>query len=264
MQATLLMAKPSIRLSGLNDDSSLCKSFHATLFLLDRFDQNEIDALSVAYYNNGPYFDAALGPNWWEYYFSPIHLQHNKPTSYQILPHYEKSIIGHRAMFELPLERKRALFKKYIKFTGPIISAAQDFEKRHFEGHFVISVDYHSANHPLFQPKISFEEIEEAIRKQIHKDPSFVLFVSTNNKSFLSFIKERFEGHVVYTELMEQESKSKAQNALASLISARLMAQSEVLIRTGSGLSLMVPIFADKKLITIDLAKHWLEDDTTL
>jgi len=237
--------------------------FHTVINLLNGYDRHEINGFEVSYNHNGRYFDPAKGPNWWEYFFEPIKLAHQKPETIIRLPNYKKSMLAHKALYELSLERRHELIKKYIRVRSHIQEKVTDFGQRNFHNRYVVGIDYHSSSAAFINPDTSFEIMAGKTRELINQLPlgkDYAIFLSTNDAAFLEYMRQEFGDAVHCLHVISQKFNVPLIEGEVSLLNGLLLSGVDTLIESGSYLS-QAAIAFNPSVRVISLDKNWIIKD---
>jgi hypothetical protein len=175
--------------------------FSYLIAVVKKFDTKEIDAARVDFGEHGPYYDPKHGPNWWTYYFEPIHLGQPDDRPFT-------TVTGFLYNDEVRVEYSGAsrhevhsYVKKYFHLKPFMKEKIKKFEDSHFKGHYVIGIHYRGTDKITEAPRTDYERVPEAIKqvtKNLHGD--YKLFITTNEVNFLKFMKEGYPGKILQVE----------------------------------------------------------------
>ncbi len=147
---------------------------------------------------NGLYFDAAHGPNWWEYYFEPIKYGgFQEPMIIDYIGDMLKSAWGTDAISIISRERAGELINKYIKLKPFLQQKIDDFVKTKFGKH-TIGCNMRGSDKSSEAPRVSYETIANEIKK--HLQENSVIFAASDEQKFIEYMKSIFGSRVVYTD----------------------------------------------------------------
>jgi len=142
-------------------NSGMFAEFASVLGALDTYEKGQFAGLWINF-TSGPYLDPERGPNWWEYFFEPIHFGDSDAPHY-IFPlneTLEQTGIG----FHMPRQRAYELIQKYIHVKKPIQEKVKSFKKKNFKGNYVIGVHYRGTDKILEMPLVPYEKTVNAVR----------------------------------------------------------------------------------------------------
>jgi hypothetical protein len=171
--------------------------FNTVLGALDHYDQNKDHvSLMVNFEDQGHYYDATKGENWWQYYFEPIKLGNDQ--SYQDkFPTYQKVIFALETHFIMSRERGAELIEKYIKLKPHIQEKLDAFIHEHYHGP-VIGVHYRGTDKKLTEaPAVPYIDVVDKLTEEISKSPESMIFVATDDENFLSLMKRSFPDKII-------------------------------------------------------------------
>ncbi len=226
---------------------------HHVLFFLDKYDKNEIDGLDIAFEETGLYYKKELGPNWWEYYFEPIHLQNNIESHERTIIREDDYYLNAKIIiFEsnTSIERMNYLVKKYIKPKQCVTNKVNKFKQANFENNYIIGVHYRGTDKIQEANQVGFNAIFEEIVLIVSAIPlhrNYKIFIATDEFYFLYYMIYKFGDKVCYLPCHRSVNGVPIHYDLAfdpyikgeeALLDCLLLASANVLIRTSSNLSL--------------------------
>ena len=181
--------------------------FNTVLGALDHYDQNKDHvSLMVNFEDQGHYYDATKGENWWQYYFEPIKLGNDQ--SYQDkFPTYQKIIFSLEAQFGMPRERGAELIEKYVRVKPHIREKLDTFVNEHFNNLPVIGIHYRGTDKKSEAPTVPYLDVIEQIAGEINKCPESMIFVATDDENFLSLIKEQFPHKIIALDAIRSRTE---------------------------------------------------------
>jgi hypothetical protein len=249
------------------------EDFLGVLGALNLYDVGFLAGVSIEYGIGGTYYDPAIGPNWWEYYFEPVHVgfQGNSPTHYS-----DHSIVIDNYLYDFPrmaefgIYRKDAhrLIGKFIKLKPHIEDKVNQIVENIFGYSSIIGVHYRGTDKFSEAPVSSYDNVATYVDVTIaqlqeigHSD--IKIFIATDEQSFLDYMRVRYPSKVVCYEDSERSVNSvcvhlsgmggtpykKGEDAL---IDCLLLSRTDILLKTSSNLSLCSAYFnPDKRSNTI-------------
>ncbi len=221
----------------------------AVIEALNLYDQGSMVGLHVNL-DQGLYVDPNAGPNWWEYFFEPIHLgnlfaPHYRPTT-------EEGVQLVLASFQLPRKRAFEIIQKYIRLKPHIQAEIDAFVKQHFKSCYVIGVHHRGTDKGLQWPLVSYEKTHQAIKQAIkdhylysHKK-KIKIFVATDDQNFISYLESFYPSQLIYTNFIRstdstplhygnvERYNNNYQKGKEALIDSLLLSRCQALIRPKS------------------------------
>ncbi len=254
-----------------NEDILLClesATHHSGMFgvfltALGALDFYENEGYGGIYFNlnSGFYYDASVGPNWWEYYFEPLGLSGNVLTR-QALTLSQVYDFAFGTLLHMPRQRGFELIQKYVVVKENILDEVAQFKRDNFQDSYVIGMHYRGTDKIRLEVnKLSFEYITEAIKKTIQSVPedkqnNYRLFIATDEQQFLDYIFQKFNCPIIYTNALRstddiaihdragyENGYSNYLKGKEALIDCLLLSQCDFLIRTESNLSRAAELF---------------------
>ncbi len=238
--------------------------------LVNCFEQKQCSALKVDFGKTGLYYDPAVGPNWFDYYFLPIDLG-NRGATYTEINHPYGRGFEHPEIHKVSLEKISSIVKKYIIVKPEIEHDIQNFVKDNFSDKFVIGVHYRGTDKAEEAPRVAYTKVSEEIRHQAreHHLRRFKIFLATDEKQFLDFLETEFPRDVITVPGTERSTngnplhigkdKDLYKTGKDAIIDCILLSRTNLLIRTSSNLSRWSTYF-NPKLKVIELSKRHGEE----
>jgi len=181
-------------------DSGMFAIFRSVLGGINYYEQGNYAGFKVDL-NSGRYLDPAIGPNWWEYFFEPLSLGTQGSKVHHFT--FDEYMELHTCPF--PEFRAYQFIQAYIHLKQHIQKKLDTFVNRNFRGHFVIGVHHRGTDKILEWPPVPYKKTYEAIKEVIKglsetDKKDFVIYIATDDKNFLTFIKKRFPKKIIYNE----------------------------------------------------------------
>lgn len=230
--------------------------FLAVINYLDLYDAKDIDGLTVNFQNNGLFYQADRGGNWWNYYFEPINLGDQQNADLEYSAANETGRIAYLAEMGLSRERIAELIKKYVVVKSEIVAERDQFTNDKFGDKFVIGVHYRGTDKSCETNSISYEVVSNEVLSQIGAKQlnDYVIFVASDENGFLEHMKKAFEGKVVSSDCLRSMDKnpvhyfnanntSPYKTGKEALLDCLILSKCHHLIRTSSCLSLVASYF---------------------
>lgn len=258
-EESITIAKPPLReyvlLNHPEYHTGMFGILSTVLGFLHHYEIGYFAGLKVDFTNQGLYYDAAKGSNWWEYYFEPLEV--GTPDLVNVKIYTSASACSYHALFSenhLSREYAYSLIQKYMKLKPSIHQKLIDFVEQQFQGHFIIGVHYRGTDKIAEAPPISYEVVAQAILNQVQllQRWDFKIFVATDEQKFLDYINACFPGRVICQEAYRSQTgfpihytptSRPYQMGEEALLDCLLLSQTHFLIRTSSNLSLWSSYF---------------------
>lgn len=240
--------KKEILLLDSDNSAGMFAVFYMVLGALEYAHENKLSGVRVDFGKGGLYFDPSKGKNWWEYYFKPLPIYHNKGRHYQwkqISPKEKVKLITKGT--RLSKERAHYLIEKYIRIKPYIQDKVNQFVDANFKDNFVVGVHYRGTDKSSEAPRISYEKVSDEVCQQLimHRAYNYKIYVATDEQAFLDFMIDRFGSDVIYINAIRSSdfnpvhlSKTNpGQLGEDALLDCLLLSRTNLLIRTSSNLS---------------------------
>ncbi len=254
----------------LTYNSGMFAVFGSVLGALHLYEQGHMAGLTINL-DQGIYWDPEAGPNWWEYFFEPIHLGN------QQAPRYKSTIDeGSQLTFtglSLSKERNFGLIQKYIRIKPHIQAEVDAFIKQYFKSFLVIGVHHRGTDKQAEWPIVSYEKTYQTIKQVIKKSYPFPLrkkvkiFVATDDQNFLTYLENLFPKQLIYNNFVRssdgtplhhgavQHYANNYQKGKEALIDCLLLSHCPVLIRPQSSCLSLVSTFFNPYSEVISLVR---------
>lgn len=221
--------KDFLILRAAPSSSDMFDALSRVLYFVDMYDKGHIGGVSVDFVKKGIYYDRHKGKNWWNYYFEPLEIGEKT--------HARMSEVGSQVEFpELKISKNRAhhLINQYMRLKPFIADELNQFIQTNFANRFVIGIHYERTE----SYKADYEEIFQTILDQmmIHHLKEFSIYVATDDKGFINYLKSKFSKHMIYQQPPEGELKPFERGKIA-LLDAWILSHCQLLIPTQTKLS---------------------------
>lgn len=169
---------------------------HISLFETKQL--SEVRGIEVDFGLNGLYYDPSHGPNWWSYFFEPLHIGTNEnakivePSKAQYKRAWE-----HR--YQLSRDSAAQIIKKYIRVKPHIQEKVDDFVQRIFQNYFVIGVHYRGTDKGREAPRVPYDNVFMEIDKHLQDLNRCLIFVATDEMDLKDQLKKRYPDIIVTT-----------------------------------------------------------------
>jgi len=264
IQATLIAnEKPSRDFFILNEtmNSGFGAEFSAVLGALDAYEKGKYAGLEIDL-SSGLFFDPAIGPNWWEYYFAPICLG----DKYSLNQHHsskgESCSLSSMAYNRLSRQQNNELIRKHVHVKPVIQDAVDAFVKKNFKKYFVIGVHHRGTDKATEVPMIPWELTLQVLQHTIENLSKtnlkrLKIYVATDDQHFLDYLLQFYPSYIVYGDffrstnnqsLHSYESQYYSNNyekGKEAIVEALILSKCNALIRPApSGFSWVPMVFS--------------------
>lgn len=239
------------------DVSGLFSEFAAVVGMLDHFERQRAHYAGLrVVFRDGLYYDAAAGPNWWEYYFTPIAIAGDPaaPTR-TVSPHFHDHC-AYLVERRLPRAVGAALVRRHIGLTPVVESAAREFMSGRWAGAPVVGVHYRGTDKAEDAPRVPYDHVATLVRDQLRSHPDECrVFVATDEAAFADYMRRAFPSRITYREMFRSvdgrpidvvNADGNYQKGLDAVVDCVLLSRTDFLIRTASNLSLCATLFNER------------------
>ncbi len=253
--------------------SGMFAMFSGILGALDYYDQGQLKGIRVDL-NDGPYLDSAHGPNWWNYFFSPVDLgdSSGKIHAITIEDHLH---LAHKG-FHMSRHRASELIQKYVHVSPGIQEEVDAFVRAHFDNHFVIGVHHRGTDKVTEMPLIPYERTINTLNEVIanlkpEQKVNFKIYVASDDQHFLTYLTQLYPEKLIYGDFVRSEDEtplhlgndarygSVYQKGKEALLECLLLARCQYLIRPWSSLSIVSDHFNPDIPVASLMERHWFK-----
>ena len=234
------------------DVSGLFSEVAAVIGFLDHYDRwQHLYAGVRVDFNDGLYYEPAVGPNWWNYYFEPIEIGDRGAPERVVNPHYH-DLCANRVERRLPRHAGAALVGRYVRVTAAVNDIAEAFIRDHWRSAHVIGVHYRGTDKAEDAPRVPYEHMAAVVREAMTGKPESRVFLATDEAAFVDYMDSAFLGRIAYRRMFRSadgrpidvvNSDGNHQKGLDAVLDCVLLSRTNFLIRTASNLSLCATLF---------------------
>lgn len=211
---------------------------------------------------SGLFFDPAIGPNWWEYYFMPIRIGDKNAHS----PHYnslsESGVFSDFAYNHLSRAQNYELIQKYVHVKPEIQAKVDEFVEANFKNYFVIGVHHRGTDKSRETSVVPWDITLRVLQHTIENLPKTILdrlkvYVATDDQHFLEYLLEYYPSWIIYGNFHRSTDNlplhygdnpsfsSNYEIGKEAIIEALILSKCDALIRPSpSGFSWMPTVFS--------------------
>lgn len=252
-----------IRAGLMHDQFGLFSVVFYVTGIMREYEKGNYAGVNVDFGRKGPYYQKKYGLNWWNYYFEPIEC----PSKGL----HVRNFTSRHAEFAFSIEyndkwKNNALIKKYIHVKKKILDKIDNFKAAKFTSDYVIGVHYRGTDKKTEAPKVAYESVLRAVRKQASEKgrENYLVFVATDTQDFVDYLERHLPGKVIKYDCHRSAngrpvhlgSKSGYRKGEEAVIDCLLLSGCDFLIRTSSNLSLCSTFF-NPELPVLELSQRF-------
>lgn len=248
-----------LRSGGGRHASGLFSEFAAVLGFLEHYERwRRCYAGVLVDYRDGLYAEPAAGPNWWNYYFTPIAIRDADGPLRPVGQPYHDLCANH---VERTMVRNRAadLIDRHIGPAPHVRDMVEEFIAR-WQGAAVIGVHYRGTDKVVDARRVPYDEVAAKIADRLSAAGRHSqVFVATDEDAFVEFVRRRFPDRVLARDLFRSSDgrpidvvndDGNYQKGLDAVVDCLLLSRTDFLIRTASNLGLCATFF-NRRLPTV-------------
>jgi hypothetical protein len=216
--------------------------------------------MRVDFGTHGLYYDAAMGSNWWNYFFEPLAVGAPDGRS-RALSDWEHDAFASEVELRMPRAEAARIVSRHVVPRATIRSEVDRFWRSNLAGECAIGVHYRGTDKWEGRPPIPYESVAAAIQDAVgvRGVETWRLFLATDEQPCVEFLTRAFPGRVIFRE-MARSSDGRPLHKVAgngfhkgheATIDCLLLARCAHLVRTDSDLSLFATFFNPTLPVTL-------------
>ena len=230
--------------------TGLFSEFAVLLGSLEHFDRwkDAYAGLRVDFSARGLYYDSAVGPDWWEYYFQRIDIG---SADGAILSEIRPPLYNRFADNGELLERGRGfeLIDRYIRPQPRMREKVEAYVSENFGDGVVIGIHYRGTDKFQEAVRVPYEDVMAAIRKIADGAAldNYKLFVATDEQAFLDYMIKHYPDRILFRDVFRStdgrpidvvNAHGNHRKGEDAVLDCLLLSRCDFLVRTSSALSL--------------------------
>jgi hypothetical protein len=219
--------------------------FNVVLGALDYYDKGGCAGIKIEM-DWGEYVDPNQGPNWWEYFFEPIHLgERFAPSSFLSWPS-EVQDLAYKS-YNTSRNRSYEIIKKYVHLKPEIEDEIESIFKEKFSDSFMIGIHHRGTDKYGETPIVPYLNTLKALNYAIinltrNQRANLKIFVATDDQNFLAHLLKTCPYQIVFNDFVRSPDhrpvhygnnwhSSNFQKGKEVLIDCLLLSKCNILIR---------------------------------
>ncbi len=215
--------------------------------------------LRVDFQDHGLYYEAAAGPNWWEYFFEPLNI--GSPASpRRLVADWEHDAFAESVERRLARAQAAELLRRHVRVKRALLCDADRYWAAHAAGAPVIGVHYRGTDKAEEATRVSFDAVVSAVQQLAHAVAAdWKLFVATDEQACVEHLRAVFPRRVIARDLhrstnglpIHKPQVNRYQGGVDAVIDCVLLSRSAHLVRTPSNLGLVSTFFNPDLPVTL-------------
>lgn len=248
---------------GIGEDASgLFSEVAAVIGAIEHYEtwRGIYAGLEVNFRDHGLYHEPAVGLNWWDYYFEPIHLGDHTGALTRAVAPLEHDAFAYRVERDMPRDTAARIVRQHVRPRPSLHERVEHFWREHFAGGRVVGVHYRGTDKSEEAHVVPYDIVSAAIDAALQEEgPGPVrLFVATDEQAFLDHARLSFPGQVSALTMprsadgrpLHKTSGGLSQGADA-VVDCLLLARCDRVVRTASNLGLCATFFNPTLPVTL-------------
>lgn len=233
--------------AGGNEASGLFSEFTAVIGCLHHLQTHPetCAGLRVDFGTDGLYYEAGRGPNWWEYYFEPIHLGAPGRARLRRVPLWQHDAFAEGVETLLTRQAAAAIVRRHVHARQAVLDDINSYCDTHFCGRPVIGVHYRGTDKSEESSPVDYQVMIDAVRAAMHGE-HLAVFIATDDAAFLERAVCAFEGDVMFRDAqrsvdgapVHKNGTGGYRKGYEAVIDCYLLSRCTRLVRTSSNLGL--------------------------
>lgn len=235
-----------------NEASGVFSEVCAVLGCLDHVERYAelYSGLVVDFGVEGLYYEAAAGPNWWEYYFEPVTLGDRAGSRRRVVPLWQHDTFAESIERSMPRVTAAALVSRHLRIKPAVLDVADTFWRERVGGARAIGVHYRGTDKYEESPRVPYEAVVAAIRdRERAVGGDAIVFLATDEQDCVDHMRAVFGSRLVAREVMRStdgrpvhKRHGGRQSGLEAVIDCVLLARAGEIVRTASNLGLVASL----------------------
>lgn len=208
--------------------------------------------MRVDFQDHGLYYDAATGPNWWEYFFEALECGAPAGAMLRAVSDWEHDWLAETVELEMSRASAAALVRRHVRVKPRLLEQVDRYREAHAAGAFLIGVHYRGTDKWEGAPIVPYEAVAQAV---IDAAPTaataWKLFLATDEQACLEFMQHRFPERVIARDIRRSSDGQPLHKASGNgyrkgedaLLDCVLLSRCARLVRTDSDLGLFATYF---------------------
>jgi hypothetical protein len=208
--------------------------------------------LAVDYADQGLYYDAAHGDNWWQYYFEPIDVGRRAGARVVTIDPHQHDLLTYQAA-AMRRHDAHAVIARHIHLRPALEQAVQQYVDRNFGGVRTIGVHYRGTDKSEEAPRVPYDVVAQAVADAgAGHGHAWRVYLATDEEACVDYMRERFGDRLLYRAIFRSRDGrpidvvnsdrnfTKGADAVWDCV---LLSRASCLIRTASNLGLCAAFF---------------------
>ena len=210
------------------------------------------DGMRVDFQEHGLYYQPAVGPNWWEYYFERVSIGDAGAGRGRDVADWEHDAYASTVELQMPRADAGRIVKQYVVPKAVVRGEVERFWEAHFSGTSTVAVHYRGTDKWEGVPVVPYEAVAQAVIDASRSaGQPWKMFLATDEQACVEFMQHRFGGQVVARQLRRSTDSRPLHKAPGdgyrkgedAVIDCLLLARAPYLVRTDSNLGLFSTFF---------------------
>ena len=215
--------------------------------------------MRVDFQDHGLYYDAAVGPNWWEYFFEPLTVG-SPASSTRILTDWEHDAFADTVELSLPRITASQLVRRHLRIKDALLNDANHCWSTTAAGAPVIGVHYRGTDKSEEATRVPFDDVVSAVAQQGRAaGAGWKMFLATDEQACVDHMRAAFPARVIARNIhrsangrpIHKQPGNRYQGGVDAVIDCVLLSRCTHLVRTPSNLGLVSTFFNPDVPVTL-------------
>lgn len=209
--------------------------------------------LHVDFACEGLYYEAAAGPNWWEYYFEPVMVGAAANTVRRAVPLWQHDTWAENVERQMTRDAAAVIVQRHIRLKPAVHGKANEFWRAHAGSGPVVGVHYRGTDKSEEAPPVPHDRVAAAVRRTLDGAgfPGAKVFLATDEQACVDYMAHAFSNRL-FTRAVRRSADGRPvhkrqgdgfRKGEEAVIDCLLLSKCAALVRTSSNLGLAATFF---------------------
>lgn len=237
-----------------NEASGFFSEFCAVVGALAHYEAHTAiyAGLQVDFADEGLYYEAAAGPNWWEYYFEPVMIGGATEATRRTVPLWQHDTWAENVERQMTRNAAASIVRRHIRLKPAVNDQVNEFWRAHAGDGSVIGVHYRGTDKSEEARRVSYDALAAAVRHTLRGGLAAAkVFLATDEQACVDHMSQAFPDRLITRPVRRSldgrpvhkrpgDGFRKGEEAVTDCL---LLSRGAALVRTASNLGLAAGFF---------------------
>ena len=208
--------------------------------------------MQVDFADEGLYYEAAAGPNWWEYYFEPVMIGGATEATRRTVPLWQHDTWAENVERQMTRNAAASIVRRHIRLKPAVNDQVNEFWRAHAGDGSVIGVHYRGTDKSEEARRVSYDALAAAVRHTLRGGLAAAkVFLATDEQACVDHMSQAFPDRLITRPVRRSldgrpvhkrpgDGFRKGEEAVTDCL---LLSRGAALVRTASNLGLAAGFF---------------------